>query len=506
MYLLGVDNGSTVAKAALFDLNGREVQVASRRIATSQSHPGWVERNMQVVWQQTAEAIYEVIQRAGIAPADIAGVGCTGHGNGIYPLDAAGNPFENAIHALDMRAASTLAEWTKDGTLRQARQYTHQQAYAGQTAVLLGWLKKHQPEQYAAIGTVLLCKDYINYCLTGAISTDFSDISCTNLLDVTSSKYRAELLALYDLAEAAVKLPQPQASSTVIGHITKHAAELTGLKAGTPVIAGMIDLAANAVGTGTIQAGQACIVAGTWSINQVITETVVTDDEIFLNCFSADPSRYLVVEGSATSTTNLEWFVNEFCAEEKYRAAQEGVSVYDLCNALVAQTPIDASHVIFHPFLYGSNVQANARAGFYGMAGWHTRAHLLRALYEGIVFGHLSHIQKLRQVGARFEKARLTGGAARSEVWAQMFADIVQVPLEIVDSEETGTRGAALTAGVGAGIYENLADAAQCAVSSRQTYTPDATNTVIYMKRFEAYQQIVEAMRSPWDLLNQMNE
>ena len=160
---------------------------------------------------------------------------------------------------------------------------------------------------FSAIGTVLLCKDYINYCLTGQISTDFSDISCTNLLDVTSGKYCRDLLELYDLSEIAPIMPQPHVSSSIIGHVTPQAAALSSLIEGTPVVAGMIDLAANAIGTGTTQVGQACIVAGTWGINQVITESVIDDNEIFLNCFSADPSIHLVVEGSATSTTNLEW-------------------------------------------------------------------------------------------------------------------------------------------------------------------------------------------------------
>ena len=504
MALLGIDAGSTVTKVALFDNSGRELAVASRRVETIQPKPGLVERNMDVVWQQTADAIREIINISGVAADEIAGIGCTGHGNGAYLLDVSGQPLGNVIHAMDMRGAEILSRWKLEGVLQEARNYTLQDAYAGQTATVLSWLKTHDPRRYENIAHVLLCKDFINYRLTGEITTDYSDIGCTNLLDVNTGTYSEELLQIFDLIDMASKLPQPCHSSNVIGQVTAEAAVTTGLKPGTPVVAGMIDLAANAVGTGTVQVGQACIIAGTWGINQVLTENPLTDPDLFLNTFSADASRYLVVEGSATSTANLEWFIKQCCQKEQELANQQDKSIYDLCNELVADVDIAASKVIFHPFLYASNVDGLATAGFYGLTAWDTQATMLHAIYEGVVFAHLTHIEKLRRAGADFNVARFTGGAARSEVWSQMFADVLQVPLEVTSREETGTLGAALVAGAGSGIFSNIEEAAGHCVEVNKTYQPDPERTEIYMRRYAVYQQLTELMCQGQALLEQL--
>ena len=164
-----------------------------------------------------------------------------------------------------------------------------------------------------------------------------------------------------------------------------------------------------------------------------------------------------------------------------------------------------STNIIFHPFLFGSNVQPTARAGFYGLAGWHTRAHLLRALYEGVVFSHLSHIEKLRAAGGQINSARLAGGGARSEVWSQMFADTIQVPMEVTDGNELGARGAALSAGIGAGIYRDYAEAVQEAVSVVRVHEPIPANTPLYLKRYVEYQRLLDAMQATWDALNKIN-
>jgi len=501
MVLLGIDVGSSVAKVALYDLDGTLLCMESQHIPTLQPQPEWVERDMNAMWSQTASAIQAVLKESRIDPAGIAAIGCTGHGNGLYLLDKSGQPLGNAIQSIDTRGSNILKQWSDDGILDKLRPYTRQQSYPAQTITLLAWMRDHNPEMYEQIGNVLLCKDYINYCLTGEIATDLSDMSTTSLLDVSRQQYSDEIFSLVGLQDIADKLPPLASSLDVIGQVSVESASKTGLIAGTPVIAGMIDITASAIGTGTITSGQACIVAGTWSINQVIAEHAFDADDIFLNSIFADPSLYLVLEGSPTSTTNLEWFIEQFCYEEKQQAEQEGVSVYDICNQAVAETDIEQNNIIFHPFLYGSNIQPNARAGFFGVAGWHTRQHMLRAVYEGIVFGHLSHINTLRHAGAEINVARLTGGAAKSEIWSQMFADILDTPLEVCDATETGTKGVALAAGVGAGVYADLVEAVSQGVHVVETYHPIEENTAIYLKRYEAYQMIAQAMCNAWDFL-----
>ncbi len=505
-YLLGLDNGNTVCKAALFDLRGRELHTASRRIDTQQPQPGWTERDMHTLWRETAGVIHDLIAWAGIEAREIAGVGCTGHGNGAYLLDKHGQPLRNGIQSLDTRAAALLDEWLAHEVHTRAFPHIWQNFYAGQVPVLLAWLKRYEPETYTRIGSVLLCKDYINFCLTGEQATDYTDMGTTALLRVPEKTYSRDLLELYGIPEIYDALPRLASSAEVIGTVTHQAAEASGLMPGTPVVAGMIDIDAGAIGVGVNHARQACLIAGSWSINEVIADQPVTSPDLFLTAPFADPARWLVVEANTAGATNLDWFVRNFCAEDRQEAERRGASVFDVCGEQVAGVPVTDSVPVFHPFLYGSNVQATARAGFYGLVGWHTRAHVLRALYEGVVFGHLAHVERLRNAGADFDTARLTGGGARSAVWSQMFADVLNVPVEVTDSYESGTRGVALAAGIGAGIYADYAEAAEQSVSLVRTHEPDATHHQVYMERYGHYRTLEAAMREPWRKLNRKEE
>ena len=503
-YLLGIDNGSTVSKAALFDLHGKEIAVASCKADTEYPHPGWTERGMEMLWQSTASAIREVIAKSGVKPEEIAGIGNTGHGNGVYLLDKQGQPLRNGIQSMDSRAADIVTGWNNGNLHAKVFPFTIQSFWPAQPNALLVWLKQNEPQNYERLGAILMVKDYIKYRLTGEITGDYTDMSATSLMDVRNQCYSRELMTLYDLSEAYDALPPLKQSSEVCGQVTNAAAKETGLAVGTPVVGGLFDVDASAIGAGAINVNQACLVMGSWSINEVITKDPIVDLSLFMTTIFADPDLFLTIEGSATSATNLEWFVNQFCGEEQNQAKRRGISVYEVCNEEVASLPLDSTNIIFHPFLYGSNVQLTARAGFYGMAGWHTRAHLLRALYEGVVFGHLSHIEKLRAAGGKINTARLAGGGSRSLVWSQMFADTIQVPMEVTDGNELGARGAALSAGIGAGIYSNYSEAVQEAVTVVRVHEPIPVNTPHYLARYAEYERLTKVMQEPWEALNKL--
>ncbi len=503
-YLLGIDNGSTLSKAALFDLQGKEIAVASQKADTEYPHPGWTERSMELLWQSTARAIREVIAKSGVEPAEIAGIGNTGHGNGMYLLDRQSEPLRNGIQSMDTRASSVVAEWNQRNLHAQVFPYTYQSFWAAQPNALLVWLKQNEPKGYERLGAILLVKDYIKYCLTGEITTDYSDMSATSLMDVGNRCYSSELMDLYGIPEAYEALPALKYGHEICGQVTSAASADTGLAAGTPVVGGLFDVDASAVGAGAIYPDLACLVMGSWSINEVITHRPIVDPSLFMTTLFAIPDLYLTIEGSATSAANLEWFVNQCCGDERAEAKRRGISVYEVCNEEVANLPPGSTNIIFHPFLFGSNIQPFARAGFYGVAGWHTRAHLLRALYEGVVFGHLSHIEKLRAAGGQFNRTRLAGGGSRSLVWSQMFADTIQTPIEISDGNELGARGAALAAGVGAGIYRDYAEAVQEAVKVIRVHEPNPSNTPLYLERYGEYQRLARIMQESWEALSRL--
>jgi L-xylulokinase len=503
-YLLGIDNGNTVSKAALFDLHGKEIATASSKVDTVYPHPGWTERDMDVLWQSTASAIRAAIAKSGIRPNDIAGIGSTGHGNGVYLLDKQGRPLRNGIQSMDTRAAEVVDGWNQRQLHARVFPFTLQSFWPAQPNALLVWLKQHEPQAYDRIGAIMMVKDYIKYRLTGEITADYTDMSGANLMDVRNRLYSRELMALYDLEEVYAALPPLRLSSELAGRVTATAAEETGLAAGTAVAGGLFDVDASAIGAGAVNVNQACLVMGSWSINEVITREPIVDPNLFMTTLFAEPGLFLTIEGSATSATNLEWFVNQCCGDERAEAQRRGVSVYDICNEEVASLAPGSTNIIFHPFLYGSNVQPTARAGFYGVAGWHTRAHLLRALYEGVVFGHLSHIEKLRAAGGQISSARLAGGGSRSAAWSQMFADTIQVPMEITDGHELGARGAALSAGICASLYRDYAEAVREAVSVIRVHEPIAANTPFYLERYAEYKRLIKVMQAAWEGLNEL--
>jgi L-xylulokinase len=502
-YLLGIDNGATVSKVVLFDLHGQAIQIASQQTAAHYPQPGWTERATEQLWQSTAAAIRTAISAAGIRPGQIIAIGTCGHGNGIYLLDRRGVPLRPGILSMDTRATGVVADWQARGVLDTIWPRILQTPYAGQPPALLRWLKLHEPALYDRIGAALPAKDYIKYRLTGRQTTDFSDISATGLIDLRRRAYAPELLQAYGIVEIAHALPPIVESSAPAGQVTAEAARATGLAQGTPVIGGMFDVNAGALGAGVIAPGQACMIAGTWSVNVVVTSAPIASRGPIFNALNT-PATWLTIDASPTSTANLEWFVAQFCAEEHAEAEARGVSIYQVCGERIAAKPPAGSSIIFHPFVYGSNVQPAARAGFYGLAGWHTRADMLRALYEGVVYGHRSQIETLLAAGAQVDSVRLIGGGARSQIWAQMFADVLDRPIEVLQGHEIGARGAALCAGVGAGVYADYADAAARAVAIERRHTPDPAAAARYQAAYAEYRRLIEAMQQPWERLQQL--
>jgi L-xylulokinase len=514
-YLLGTDNGCTMSKAALFTLDGREVAVASRKTETLTPRPGFLERDVPEMWASTAAAIKEVVGKSRVDPADIACVACAGHGNGLYLVDEQGNPVCNAILSTDSRARGIIDRWLADGVDKAVRPITMQSIWPAQPNALLLWLKENQPEVIRKSRWVLMAKDFVRFKLTGEVHAELTDMSGTSLLSVRDMAYDDGLLAAFGIADLRRLLPPLVRSADICGHVTPQAAAETGLKAGTPVAGGMFDIDACGLSSGLTDESQLCMIAGTWGNNQYISRTPVVSEDVFMTSCYAIPGYYLMLEGSATSASNLEWFVTEFMrpvgaavgaalsgrpdsGAHAGAPLPEGRSVYDLCNDLVAATKPEDASIVFLPFLYGSNAGPDAKACFLGLNGWHTRGHVLRAIYEGVVFGHKRHVDRLLKFRSMPATIRLTGGAARSQVWMQIFADIFQTPIETPDGTELGALGAAIGASVAAGCHPSYeaAIAAMVRFSRRQEPNPAARET--YQAKERLYHRYIAALGPVW--------
>lgn len=498
-FLLGIDNGNTVCKAVIFDFTGCLVAQYSQKIRTIYPVPGYSERNLNELWKVNAETIRQVIQKSEIHPKQIACVGSTGHGNGLYILDKKGQPLKG-IQSLDSRAQAICEQWNKNGLDKKVRLYTYQKFWASQTNTLLKWIQQFEPELYQEIGSVLLCKDFINYCLTGVIGSDYTDMGATNLLDINKVAYNSEIFDLYGINDIISKLPQLQSCTKVLGKVSKKGAAYTGLLDGTPVVTGMLDVDACMVGSGVIKTGQASVIAGSWSVNTVVTDSPVLNSDLAMSTTFAVPNLWKSVEASATSVSNLEWFIREFCYKEQLEAQKRGVSVHVVCDELVNTVLDDKRPLIFHPYLHGSGDSGNARAGFYGLAGWHSKADMLNAIYKGIVLGHLEHIDKLKRGGSDFEKIRLTGGGSRSPVLCQMFADALNMIVEVPQSRETGTWGGAMAAGIGVGVFSDFETASESTLIIGKVYNPNPQKALSYLSLYQEYEYLQTNLQEFWSL------
>ena len=494
-YLLGLDAGNTVIKAVLFDLDGRQIATSALDGQSESPAPGHVERSLPELWRNAATVIRGCLEKAGIAAAQIAAIGCAGHGNGLYLLDKAGAPLL-AVQSLDSRAADISSELAAGDNGHALHALCLQKPWPSQTPSLLAWVKRHQPELYSQIGTVFLCKDFITFQLTGRRVSDLSDMSGCGLLKMPDLTYDDGLLARYGLSDAKSMLPDLVRPDEVVGGISEQAAAETGLVAGTPVVGGLFDVVASALGSGAVENGQASIIAGTWSINQVLSASPVTDENIFMvTGFAA--GRFINIEASATSAANLEWYVRALVERDTHHDDPFGH-----CNALVASVTPAADDPFYHPYLYGSGQGADHRAGYYGVVGWHGEGHLLRALFEGVAFEHKRHIDVLGQAGVRFDRAILSGGGSRSPIWPQMFADILGIPVTVASAQETGALGAAIAAGVGAGLFTDYEGAVEKMTASDRHYAPNAAMSEHYAARYLLFTDLASALLPFWARLS----
>jgi L-xylulokinase len=497
-YLLGIDNGGTLSKAALYTADGKEIATASEKTKLLMPKPGYTERNMDEVWAANCRSIRRVIEKAGIKNSAIAAVATTGHGNGLYLVDDNLQPVGNGIISTDMRAGSYIKRWYSDGTFEKVQPKTLQSIWAGQPVALLSWFRDNQPEVIKKTRWVQMCKDYIRLKLTGEVFGEITDMSGTSLMSVRDVAYDREILEVFGLSDCFQKLPEVRGSADICGTVTAEAARATGLAEGTPVAGGLFDVDACAIATGIIDESKLCSITGTWTINEYISREPVDAKELFMTSIYCIPGYWLILEASATSASNLEWFVTQFGMSLTGKTTSG--EMYESCSRIVENIPPEDCDIIFLPFLYGSNVGPDASSCFIGLNGYHTKEHMLRALYEGIVFSAKYHIERLARYRELPHIVRISGGAAKSDVWMQMFADILQKRIEIADNEELGTLGAAFCGGIASGIFSSFQEATEKMVRIKKTYEPRPEMREIYDRHFKKYLDILEAMKAVWSI------
>ncbi|MBP7000002.1 FGGY-family carbohydrate kinase [Amaricoccus sp.] len=493
--LVGIDSGLTVTKAVVFDAGGAQLAVARRRVAQAMPRPRHVERDMEAHWAATAAAIAEALAASGRPASDVLAVAATGHGDGLYLLDRDAQPLGAAILSLDSRAGAELAGWQADGTAERALALTGQVPHASAPSALLAWIRRHEPERFARVAHVLACKDWLRFRLCGTIGTDPTEAS-TAFTEVTSQVYTPDALALFGLDALRTALPAVTPCEAIAGHVTAAAAAATGLAEGTPVAAGLHDVTASALGIGGHAAGVVAIVAGTYSINETVSDTPRVDPRWFCRNAVAR-GRWNNMSISPASAANYDWFLDTLCRREQEAAAAAGGSIHAVLAPELDAALARPSTALFHPYLFGSPHGPGASAGFLGLRGWHDRGTLLRAVLEGIAMNHRVHVDALRD-GFAVAEARLTGGASRNPAVAQMFADVLGMPVTVTDTDEAAAWGAALCAGAGVGLFASpFADPRDLAAMGR-AFAPDPERAAGYAARYALHRRVSEAMAPLW--------
>lgn len=493
-YLVGVDNGGTFSKAAVFDENGKQISVASIPTVTLTPKSGYTERDMNELYEVNVSAIRKAVEKSNIDPSQIKGISFSGHGKGLYLTGKDGKPSYNGIASTDNRAWEIVEQWKKEGVLEKIFPMSAQNVLACQPVALLAWLKKYEPDVLKKTKYIFHVKDYVRYMLTGEAYAEYTDSSGSNLVNLHTKQYDPALLSCFGLEKILDKLPPLRHSADVCGYITAEAAEKTGLPKGIPAAAGMFDVDACGIASGLTDEEKMCMIAGTWSINEYISREPVLNGTVALNSMFCIPGYYLMEESSPTSAGNMEWFIRNLMSYEKAEAEAGGRSVYEITNQWVEIIQPEESNVVFLPFLNGTNEDPLAKGTFIGLTAYHDKRHMLRAVYEGIVFSHLTHVKKLLRNRSIPHSISLAGGAANSDVWVQIFADVLQIPIDIIEDKESGAQGAAMAAGIAAGIYKDYREAVERTVHITKTVQPRPQYKAIYEKKYAAYRAVVDAL------------
>ncbi|MBP1851539.1 FGGY-family carbohydrate kinase [Rhizobium halophytocola] len=499
--ILGIDSGLTVTKAVIFDLDGRPLSIARRRVPQLIPKPRHVERDMEALWDATADAIGEAIAGLGRPASDIVSVAATAHGDGIYLLDRQTRPLGPALLSLDTRAADIADAWNAGDIGKEALHLTGQMPHASAPSALLAWIRDNQPERYGAIGHFIAAKDWLRFCLTGTIGTDRTEAS-TSFTDVGTQLYSDRALQLFGLEALADKRPEIAGSADIIGGICAQTARRTGLVEGTAVAAGLHDVTASALGIGGYRADTIAIVAGTYSINETVSSAPKPDAR-WLCRNGIRPGEWNNMSMSPASTANYDWFIEAFCSTDSAIAAEAGESIHALLAREFDAAASRPSSVFFHPYLFGSPFGGASSAGLFGLNAWHDRGDAVRAILEGIAFNHRIHVDALRD-GFGSKTARLTGGISRNPAMAGLFADILGIPVAATRTEEAAAWGAALCAGAATGHFKSPTDDPRALAAIETRFEPDPQRHRMFNERYALFVELAEAMKPVWPKLQRL--
>lgn len=494
---LGVDIGTSGAKALLIDAAGAVLCEGAAAYSLSTPYPLWAEQDALDWWAGFVVAVRAALAAAPPA-ARVAAIGLTGQMHGLTLLDRHGVPLRPAILWNDQRTAAQCDLLTeRAGGAAKVIERTGNPVLPGFTAPKLLWVRRHEPDVWVRIDKALLPKDYVRFRLTGAACSDVADASGTSLFDVEQRRWSAEMCAAAEVSP--YWLPSVCESQVVCSHVSATAAAEVGLPAGTPVVAGAGDQAAQAIGAGTLRGGDVSVTIGTSGVVFAASDSFRVDPHGRLHAFChAAPGRWHLMGVMLSAGGSLRWGRDALAAGEREQARAKGRDVYELLAELAARAPVGCEGLSFLPYLCGERTpyaDPRVRGAFVGLTLRHAKEHVMRSIFEGVSFGLRDSLELVRELGAAPRQIRVSGGGGRSEFWRQMLADVFNTAVAPLQHEHGAAFGAALLAAVGVGRFQNIEAACTNCVRIGPPVAPRPGTRDDYERAYQRYRALYPALR-----------
>lgn len=477
----------------IIDERGRVAGSASAEHAAFASPQiGWAEQDPADWWRAAGIAVPQALEKAGLRAEDIGCVGFSGQMHGAVMLDDCDRVVRPALIWCDVRTERQCRSLTEKIGAEHLIQLTCNPALANFTVTKFLWVRENEPQNWKRVRSVMLPKDYVRLRLTGERAIDVADASGTLLLDVAHRRWSKPMLQAAEIPEEL--LPKLYESPDVCGTVSAEGAAATGLKAGTPVVAGAGDQAAGAVGMGIVTPGAVDAIIGTSGVVFAATDKPALDGKGRLHTFChAIPGRWHVMGVTQAAGLSLRWFRDHFSC------THNGGDLYDRLTAEAAGVRPGADGLLWTPYLMGErtpHLDPEARASLVGLTASHTRGHVVRAILEGVAFSLRDTFTILQEMQVPVESIRLGGGGARSALWQQIQADIYGREVEILEAEEGAAYGAAILAGVGAGVWPSVDNACSSAIRVAKKVRPHPEVVGIMNRQYSAYRRVYPAMKN----------
>ena len=482
MLYIGVDLGTSAVKLLLMNSEGHIEKIASREYALSFPHPGWSEQNPYDWYDQSVDGLKELLSECD--KSQVAGISFGGQMHGLVTLDEKDKVVRPAILWNDGRTTAETEYLNNEIGKDKLSQYTANIAFAGFTAPKILWMQKNEPDLWAKVKKIMLPKDYLAYRLSGTFCTDYSDASGMLLLDVKNKCWSKEMMEICHVTEE--QLPKLFESYEVVGNLRPEIAAELGVSAGVKVIAGAGDNAAAAVGTGTVGAGRCNLSLGTSGTIFISSDKFGVDENNALHSFDHADGGYHLMGCMLSAASCNKWWMDEILKTKDYAGEQKGI------------TKLGENHVFYLPYLMGERSPHNnpdARAMFIGMSMDTTREDMTQAVLEGVAFGLRDSLEVARSLGIQSERSKICGGGAKSPLWRKIIAAVMNLKLDIIESEEGPGYGGAILAAVGCKEFSDVETACNKLVKVVDTVEPDPELVEKYEAGYQKFKKLYPAVK-----------